>query len=151
MQSIIQVATECTILSCGRRHCHRVGGRSYRDLSVAILAEAIRIRSWLGTRFAYHLCCSSILTMPLDGNDLVSALDIDGKDVYGARSRSAIEVPRGNDSSSVRWQHIPSSHVPLCWLRIYLGLMTIQKLRGFWGVLGQYLKQVKALGIAAAQ
>ena len=138
-------------LRCGCRRCHCVAVRSYRDLSVAILAEAACIGSSLASVSAYHLCCSSILTMPLDGNDLVSALDIDGKDVYGARSRSAMEARRENDSRSERWQHIPSSHVPICWVRLFRGLMTIQKLRSFWGVLGQYLKEIKARGSAVAQ
>ena len=41
---------------------------------------------------------------------------------------------------------VPSSQALLAWSRIVRGILTISKLKGFFGVLGTYLKEVKRRG-----
>ena len=38
---------------------------------------------------------------------------------------------------------------PQNWERVVRGVLTLKKLRSFWGILGHYLKEVKQLGLTA--
>ena len=63
-----------------------------------------------------------------------------------AGEAEAPEPPEAQILEELEVLVVPSPQALLAWSRIVRGILTISKLKGFFGVLGTYLKEVKRRG-----